>query len=199
MATPVGTTLLTAPDPAPEGAAETTPDATAAADAAAPSTESAPPAPIVYEFVPPEGLQVDQALLDTVVPIFTDAQLPADKAQLLVHAYAAHVAAQQQAAQEAFTAQVQSWADAVKADPEIGAANLPKTVSAAKRVLARFGDEQVTTLLEESGLGSHPGVVRMLAKIGAATAEDTTIQSTAVAAPEKSAAELLYPSMAKKE
>ena len=43
----------------------------------------------------------------------------------------------------------------------------------AKDALAKFGDEEAVKYLNETGLGNHPAMVKMLAKIGKGMLEDT--------------------------
>jgi len=43
----------------------------------------------------------------------------------------------------------------------------------AKDTLAKFGDEEAVKVLNESGLGNHPGIAKLLAKVGKAMLEDS--------------------------
>ena len=60
----------------------------------------------------------------------------------------------------------QSWEETVKADPEIGGAQMEKSLANAKLALEHFGSPELITALNDSMLGSHPEVVRMMGKIG---------------------------------
>lgn len=179
-------TLLTDAPTTPEGTTSPTPDAPAAESAATPEAPVAP----VYEFVAPEGVTLDAGLIAQVTPLFAAANLAPETAQQLVDVYAAHQSAMH-------VAQVAAWTDAVKADPEIGGAKLEATLASAKRVLHAHASPEFMTYLETTGLGSHPEAVRMFAKLGELTREDTTIRAASGGLPEKSAASLLYPSMSK--
>ena len=183
------TTLLTdATATTPEGAT-TPPEAAAASEPTDASATTEPAAAPVYEFTLPDGMALDTALVEQVTPLFAKANVPADVAQEMVSTYAAHVAAQTAAAldaqQAAFQQKVAGWADAVKADPEIGGANLPATINAGKRVLAQFGDAETTALLDESGLGNHPSIIRLFAKIGRQLTEDTVVRGSTGATEQK--------------
>ena len=185
---PATTTLLTEPATTPEGATTTAPDATAPATADAPADSEAPaseaPAPIEYAFTAPDGVELDVALIEQVTPLFADAKLPPATAQKVVDAYAAHVAARDTAAAEAHAAQVQVWADEVRADPLIGGANLKATLASAHRAIHQFGGDPLKALLNETGLGNHPVLVRAFAAAGAAVSEDTTIRGSSGGIPE---------------
>jgi hypothetical protein len=202
---PATTTLLTEPATTPEGATTTTPDAAAPAPADAPSTPETPapdaPAAPAYEFALPDGVAIDAALLEQVAPVLQAANVPAEQAQALVSLYAQHVAAQDAARLEAQQQQVQAWADEVRADPEIGGAKLAATLNVAQRAIHRFGGDPLKQLLNETGLGNHPVLVRAFAAAGAAVSEDTTILPSTSAAPAEPPhpSRVLYPTMTPKE
>lgn len=158
-------------------------------------------APETYAaFTLPDGVEIDEAALAQATPVFKDIGLTQDQAQKLVTQYAAL----QQAAAQAQVAQFQQvkkdWAAAIKADPEFGGEKLAQTLGAAKAVLVKYGDAQLRSDLKEWGWANHPGLIRMLAKVGGHFSEDTTVtaDSAAQAAP-KSAAETLWPGMFKQE
>ena len=178
----------------PEGTTSPTPDATAAAKAA---PADAPVAP-VYEFTAPDGVTYDTALIDTVTPLFAKANVAPEVAQEMVSAYAAHVAAQDAAREQAVVQQVAQWEADVKADPELGGAKLAETIATAKRAIHRFGGDEAIAAL--GALGSNPAVVRLFAKIGAATREDTVIKTSSGGSPATvSPGVALFPTMQKKE
>ena len=72
---------------------------------------------------------------------------------------------------EAFNAKVEAWENEVKSDPDMGGDKYPDTIADAKRAMDHFATDEFRNTLEESGLGSNPGVVRMMAKIGRAMKE----------------------------
>ncbi len=61
----------------------------------------------------------------------------------------------------------EAWAAATKADPEIGGARLEESLRQARRALDRYGDKSLYDYLDDSGLGNHPGLIRMAQRIGA--------------------------------
>ncbi len=184
-------TVLTTDAPTiPEGTTSPAPDASAAPEAAPADAPAETPIAPVYEFVAPEGVVLDTALVEKVTPLFAAANLAPEAAQSLVNAYAEHVAAQDAAREE-------SWLAAVKSDPEIGGAKLEAALNAAKRAIHQFGGEELVAALNESRLGNLPALIKAFAKVGAATSEDTTIRAASGGAPQRTAAETLYPSMTK--
>lgn len=71
------------------------------------------------------------------------------------------------AAQE-HEAQVDEWAEQTKADKEIGGDAFDENVAIAKTAIDTFGTPELKALLQQSGLGSHPEVIRFAKNAGAA-------------------------------
>lgn len=94
--------------------------------------------------------------------------------------------------------QVSKWETAAKTDPEIGGDKFDANIVAAKSVLGKFGNEAFTKYLNETGLGSHPEMIRMMIKIAKEFGEDKLLAGGAGAgqAQAKSTAEVLYPNQA---
>ena len=49
-------------------------------------------------------------------------------------------------------------------------------IQAARGLIAKFGNEEVTQALEQSGMGNNPHVIRMMVKIAQQFTEDGNIQ-----------------------
>lgn len=131
-----------------------------------------PPAPNVpekYEFKAPEGIQLDEALVGQVTPIFKELGLNNEAAQKIVDAYAAKVQADQKAYQDV----VSGWSSEVKNDPDLGGQKFDTTLANAQSFLARFDpDGKTKAWLAETRLGDNINLVRVFAQAGAAMAED---------------------------
>jgi hypothetical protein len=105
-------------------------------------------------------------------------------------------AGMQQRAVEAHTAQVAKWADETKADKELGGDKLPQTLAVAAKALA-LGPPELKQLLNDSGLGNHPAVVKWAHAIGKALGEDRFVSSGGAASSPDDAARF-YPTMTQK-
>ena len=136
------------------GAAQPTPEVPAASQQAAAVPER-------YEITPPEGLALDEAGMNQFTPLARKHGLSQEAAQDLVNLYASHM-------QGALSGQIQTWEKAVRADQEIGGQNLSTSLEGAKRVLSRYGTPELTAALDQTGMGSHPELVRLLARVGKA-------------------------------
>lgn len=65
-----------------------------------------------------------------------------------------------------FNDTVTAWENEIRSDPDMGGANYDKTVQDARKGIEVFGNDALRKVLSESGLGSHPEVLRAFAKAG---------------------------------
>lgn len=70
------------------------------------------------------------------------------------------------------------WLDEVMADKEIGGDNHKKVMAGAKQVYDQFGSKELSDLLNQTGLGNHPEVIRLFHNIRNAISEDTFVDGT---------------------
>jgi hypothetical protein len=148
----------------------------------------------VYKLVMPEGVELDTVLLDALAPEFKAAGLTVKQAQVLADKFVAHQqsAAKEQA--EGWAKTISDWADAAKADPEIGGAKWDATVRHATSVIGRFATPEFKEYLNASGAGNHPEVIRFMARLGAMIGEDAPAVSEAQSKRVSGdRAEVLYP------
>lgn len=179
----------TKPDAGNTGAAsEQTTGKTATELAAEAAAKAASEAEIVYEFKAPEGMTLDKAQVDEFTSIAKELKLPADKAQAVVDLA---IKAEIQRA-EAFEAQKAAWADEIANDKELGGDKLDQTLATAKKVYSLLPAEEAESfkaMLNASGYGNHPSMVRLLHAVGKALSEDKFVSGTSApanASPAKS-------------
>ncbi len=154
-------------------------DQTAAPTTAAPTTAApttaAPRAPTSYEaFTPPKDAEVKPFVAGAVVELAKSLDLPQAEAQKL---FDASVGITQKFA-EAQAAEVASihagWAEQMKTDPDLAAGgNLDANLAKAKAAMEKTCTPQMRTLLERSGLGNHPDVVKHFLTIAPSVLPDT--------------------------
>jgi len=84
----------------------------------------------------------------------------------------------------------QDWVDQAKSDTEYGGKNFDANIKTAKTGLKRFGSPRLHRILDETGLGSHPEMIRLFWKLG-----QLAPGQTPKAAPKRSTdlGELFYP------
>ena len=163
--------------------------------------KSADGVPEAYELTAPEGFTIDQASIDLVTPVFKEIGLNNEQANKLMPVAAQWAQQIQDGHNSTILAQVQAdrraWLDTAKADPEIGGAHWDDTLTTAASALDRLGltkGSAFRTLLDESGLGNHPEMIRAFRLVGKAIGEDTNFIRAGSGAPTKrDAAETLYP------
>lgn len=147
-------------------------------------------APEVYEFKAAEGVELDTEALKDFEPVARELNLTNEQAQKLVDAYPKILAGVQQRQADAWQKQTEGWAEAVKADKEIGGDKLESNLSAAQRALDQFGNPELKEYLNVTGMGNHPELVKAFVKIGKAMSEDGMVSGKDTG--QRSAAEVLY-------
>ena len=159
-------------------------------------------------------VQIDTALLATITPTLKEAGVSQKQLETLAPKVVPAIQEQvlKQQADEFATTRAQ-WAKEAREDKEIGGKNWKASLGLAAKALDHFGapseikevdgKKQETNpfrlILNQSGLGEHPVMVRMFAKIGAALAEDGTFARSEGKTVKLSREEVLYPADAPKK
>ncbi|MHC8403596.1 hypothetical protein [Pseudomonas sp. TMB3-21] len=185
---------VAAPAVAPAVTAPAEPAATAPA-ATEPPAEATKPAgaPEKYEFKAPEGYVPDAQLLAGFESLAKELNLPQDAAQKLMEFDAKRLASSQDAAAADQKAQVEAWIGELKQDKDFGGANFDASVKVAQKAMADFGTPELRQMLDASGLGSHPEVVRFFHRVGKGLGEGSIHKTTTEQPAERSLAERMYP------
>jgi hypothetical protein len=126
-------------------------------------------APEKYEFKSPDGAQFDDAVLGAYSEVAKELNLSQEAAQKVLDKVAPVIQARQA---EQIKAARTAWAQSAMADKEFGGDNLPENIATAKKALETFGTPGLTKLLNETGLGNHPEVIRAFYRAGKAISED---------------------------
>lgn len=134
-------------------------------------------APEAYsDFAIPENMELGDGLVDDVKALAKELGLPQDKAQKIIDMSIERTAK----FQEIFEQTRAQWVEDTKADPEIGGAKFDATLEASAKALDAFGSDALNDVLKGSGLGNHPEMIRVFAKIGAAISEDKLVTGKVV-------------------
>jgi hypothetical protein len=78
-----------------------------------------------------------------------------------------------------------------KKDQEIGGEGLAKNAERAKRAIQEFGSDELVSILNNSGYGNHPEIIRVFSKIGKLI-EDDSIVMPGKSGAQKTHADILY-------
>lgn len=141
-------------------------------------TEESKPegAPEAYAFTAPEGKEFDAGLTDAFAAVAKDLNLSQDSAQTILSKMAPVLEARQAAQAQAMKSE---WLESAKSDAEYGGAKLQENLGVAKKAMDSFANPALVTLLNETGLGSHPEVVRLFYKVGKTISEDRFVANGA--------------------
>jgi hypothetical protein len=132
-----------------------------------------PGTPERYDFKPIEGGELDAQVLTAYSEVARELQLSQEAAQKVLDKVAPVIAERQQATLKAQVEQARNdWKTVSKADKEFGGRALDANVATAKKALDAFGTPELRAFLEESGLGNHPEVIRLLYRAGRAISSD---------------------------
>lgn len=170
-------------------------------DGGKPKGTETPPEPIKLK--PPVGVNPD----DPGFVEFTKyaeshklTQAQAEKALELYMKSATDSLAKQRAD---YAAQRAEWAKQTQNDPEIGGERLGTSLAMARRAMQKFGTTGLSKVLNDSGLGNHPEVIRFMARAAKLMNEDTFVGTIQSRTPQKASEEDMlrkaYPSMFPKE
>lgn len=159
---------------------------------------TAPQIPEKYEFANlPEGYTLDEAAAAEWSSTFKDLGLSQEAVDKLVAADAKRQQGMVEAIQgqfaEAHKQQVGQWISQIKADPEFGGAKFAENVGIAQQALKAYGSPELSQLLKETGLGSHPAILKAFHKAGLELGEGRLHRTTNEVPAERSLAERMYP------
>lgn len=160
-----------------EAPVETAPEAPAPAvtepaitpPAAAPAEPAPPAVAIDYSALTvPEAIKSD-AFVTAVRGLAEQHKAPLELAQGVLDA----IAAEAKTSVDGWTAQREAWRAEVKADPAIG----DQGMAHVKTWLDTFGTPELREMLEQTGVGDHPLLLRALAKAGKEAGEAPIVPS----------------------
>ena len=152
-----------------------------------------------YTLTMPEGVEVDQELLDAVGSDFKELGLTSGQAQKLADKFTSVMQKRAEDQTKGWGERIAKWADDAKTDKDIGGDKWNATVSNATRFTNAFGTPALKEYLNASGGGNHPELIRVFAKAGEMIREDNPASGGASGAGKPAeAAHLLFPNDAPK-
>lgn len=93
---------------------------------------------------------------------------------------------------EQHAAQVAQWEKDAKSDPVIGGAKYDENVATALKGVAAVADPEFRALMDQTGLGNHPAVIRAFLKVGQQIADTPVVKGTPTNGAAKSLSSALY-------
>ena len=182
-------------DPKPQEAAEEK-DGDAVAGKDSEKADEPEGAPDTYEdFKFAEGIEADEAQMAEAVEVFKDLNLTQEQAQKLVDF-------DNKRAQQAIEAQAKAWEDTVnkweessKKDGEFGGDKFDESVSMAVKARDAFGSDAFNDMLDATGVGSHPEMLRFMIAVGKAISDDKILHGGQNSGGDKDPAKVMFPTM----
>ena len=132
-------------------------------------TADEPVVPEKYEFKAPEGREFDQSVIDQFSEVAKELKLTQEGAQKVIDKLGSAFAEKQTNTLEAAKTE---WVKSATADKEFGGEKLNENLATAKKALDTFGTPELRALLNESGLGNHPEIIRAFYRAGKQISED---------------------------
>jgi hypothetical protein len=133
---------------------------------------------------------------DDFLKLVNDASMsPKDRAQALIELQAKVLKAGSEAGTASWDKLQKEWVEKAKADPEYGGSKLEGNLATINDLLNTFGDAEVRGLFNESGVGNHIALIRLLTKIGGALKEGRMLVGSSTNVQETDLAKRMFPNM----
>lgn len=127
------------------------------------------------DFIIPEGVSIDAELGGSLKDLAKELNLTQEQAQRVMDLGVKQAQGLSTSLADTVATAKATWAQETMADADIGGEKLQASVTSAQRALNTFGTPALKQLLDQTGLGNHPEVIRAFAKAGAAISEDTLL------------------------
>jgi len=151
-------------------------------------------APEAYEdFTLPEGYEFAEEAKSNFTELAKANNLTQAEAQKFVDLAAKHTQDLQAQQAKQYEDVQKAWVDEIKKDTDFGGSNYEDTITRAKRTLNSFGSKALFDLLDRSGYGNNPEIIKLLARVDKELGEDQSAGGASSGeATDKSAADTLY-------
>lgn len=152
------------------------------------------PADYVFHFAP--ETMIDKGLVSDFQNFAFEQKMSLENARLMAKFYENYVQNQSKKQAEEQTKLLENMKKACETDNEYGGSSFYDNMQYARAAILRFDDGSLAKILNETGFGSHPEVVRFMFRVGKALAEPD-MPKAKEQVEDISVAELFYPSMKK--
>ena len=145
------------------------------------------------DFTAPEGITLDPEAAGEFKSLAKELGLKQDSAQKIAD-IGAKLSQKWEARQaEAIEKVRNEWIESSKADKEFGGDKLQENLSVAKKAMDAFGTPELRSLLNESGIGNHPEIVRAFYRAGKSISEDRFVSGGTSPVSNREPSKVLYP------
>lgn len=147
------------------------------------------------DFTAPEDVVLDTELLGEFKAKAKEMGLPQDKAQQVVDLGVKLQQKWQTQHMQQIEQTKTQWAEQANADKEFGGEKIAENLSIAKKALDAFGTPELKRLLNDSGLGNHPEIIRAFYRAGKQISEDRFVGGGNGPSGSVDPAKVLFPTM----
>jgi hypothetical protein len=154
---------------------------TAVAETPTEAVETTEPAaeektPIEYtDFTIPEGATIDPDVMTEFKSAITDAGITQDQAQHLINMSAKMQSKLTENIQAQWDAKRTEWETAARSDKEYGGEKFDENLAIASKAYDAFATPELKALLDSTGMGNHPDMIRAFFKAGLLLSEDKVV------------------------
>lgn len=141
----------------------------------------------------PDGMVLDDAAVEQFGSVIKELGLNQEQTQKMATAYAQLQQAKAQEAGEAFSQQLDHWYEQSATDKEFGGDKFEQSAKLAVQAVEKFGGPELKQVLEDTGLGNHPEVIRFMYRVGKAVSEDNPGSGGNGPTEKRDRASVLYP------
>jgi len=174
--------------------AEETPVAEADPAKAETATEESKAPETYQDFTLPDGNEIAPETLEEFKQAALGAKLTQEQAQHLVDMGSKMSAQITQQAWDTHNAKVADWQEQAKSDKEYGGDKLHENLALASKAMDAFATPELKQVLDQTGLGNHPELIRAFVRVGRQISEDKLVSGGSMPVGDsRSIAERLYP------
>lgn len=155
-------------------------------------TEEKPSEPVDYELEIKEGFEVSKEDIDEVKSLAVEAKLSKEQAQKFLDSKSKAVQSFKQKQEQEFSQLRSQWIEQVQNDKELGGTNFESTKLYAKRALDEIASPELKKILDATGYGNHPELVRAFSRLGKKISNDKIVQAPKSKASATSFEEMFY-------
>ena len=169
--------------------------------------EAKPPEPAAEplkaaDIVVPEGFEVvDDATKEAFVGILNEYKIPKEGMQKLVDLQTSLMKAASERGSALWTTTQDTWRREIMADAEFGGPKLTENLGQISRLIDRFApgeqNKVVRDMMDLTGAGNHPAMIKFLTRIARETVEEGRPVSGTPPAAGRTHAEILFPNQGK--
>jgi hypothetical protein len=142
---------------------------------------------IAYDLKLPKDSKLQEADLEAVKSFAKEAKLSNEHAQKMLEERFTIQKSWEKTQLDSYNRQVEAWKKEIQSDP-----NHKVVVEKAFRAVDKYGDSDFKQDLDRTGLGNHPGLVRLLARVQDQFEADKKIDGKPAVAAHKEDWEIIY-------